>query len=490
MADVYLADQRSLKRQVAFKVLQHQFVGDERYVRRFHHEAQAAAALVHANIVQTHEVGCVDGVHFIAQEYVAGGNLRQWLGRNGPCDPKTAVNIMRQVAAALHKASQHGIVHRDIKPENIMLAKTGEVKVTDFGLARVVVGGETQNLGLTQDGSTMGTPLYMSPEQIEGRDLDPRSDIYSFGVTCYQMLAGRAPFEAETALGVAAQHLKSEPRRLEELRPDLPAELCTLVHKMLAKSPEHRQRSAAQVLQELRSLPMEGIEDSWPSGMEDWGSAPFPRDERRQAATQQLGHLMQTEAAQAVGKRRWACAFLGAGVCLLLGGLLAYLRREPPLLAVNPAEIPTIERKENAKEQYWHALFEPSEQAWLAVEEFFPMNNSPENDLYVCRAKRQLAALYRDRSREEDALRLYRELADEADDIELRALGLAGQASLESRLGDKTQVDQTLARLLKLEPALRERKRQFLDEVLNELDPKIRPGFERSLRELRDRDKR
>src|SRR5437899_1154884 len=136
MADVYLADQGSLRRQVAIKVLKSHLATDEGYVRRFHHEAQAAASLVHANIVQIHDAGYVDGIHYIAQEYVQGQNLREWLVRHGPADVKLAVTVLRQVAAALIKAAERGIVHRDVKPENIMIARTGEVKVADFGLAR------------------------------------------------------------------------------------------------------------------------------------------------------------------------------------------------------------------------------------------------------------------------------------------------------------------------------------------------------------------
>ena len=223
MADVYLAEQQSLRRQVAFKVLRRNLAGDETYVRRFHNEAQAAASLVHANIVQIYEVGCIDGVHFIAQEYVRGQNLKQLVARRGPLKVRMAINVMRQVAAALQRASSRGIIHRDIKPENIMLASTGEVKVADFGLARVA--GDEGRLNLTQVGLTLGTPLYMSPEQVEGRPVDPRTDLYSFGVTCYEMLTGQPPFHGDTALSVAVQHLKSEPPRLEDLRQDLPGAL-------------------------------------------------------------------------------------------------------------------------------------------------------------------------------------------------------------------------------------------------------------------------
>jgi serine/threonine protein kinase len=268
MAEVYLAEQDSLRRQVAIKVLKPSLALHDIYVRRFHHEARAAAKLVHANIVQIYEVGCVEGVHFIAQEYVAGQNLKQLLARSGTLDARLAFVIMRQVAAALQKAADQGIVHRDIKPENIMLSPSGEVKVADFGLARVAQTG--QQVDLTQVGVTMGTPLYMSPEQITGGNVDPRSDLYSLGVTCYQMLSGRPPFEAETSLALAMQHLKHEPRRLEDLRPDLPPALCRIVHKLLAKDPAHRFARPADLLAELRALQLEQGSEGWLAGLEEW----------------------------------------------------------------------------------------------------------------------------------------------------------------------------------------------------------------------------
>ncbi|HEY2826688.1 MAG TPA: serine/threonine-protein kinase, partial [Pirellulales bacterium] len=245
MADVYLAEQGSLRRQVALKILKRELADDHTYVRRFHMEAQAAASLVQANIVQIYEVGCIDGWHYIAQEYVDGQNLSQYITRSGSPPLKMAIAIMRQVSAALCKAAERGIVHRDIKPENIMLARSGEVKVADFGLARI--GGGEESLKLTQVGITMGTPLYMSPEQVEGRPLDPRSDIYSLGVTCYQMLAGQPPFRGETALSVAIQHVRTQPERLENLRPDLPPALCRIIHKMLAKDPAQRQQGPREL---------------------------------------------------------------------------------------------------------------------------------------------------------------------------------------------------------------------------------------------------
>jgi len=293
MADVYLAEQSALKRWVAIKILKPELANDKVYLKRFEREAQAAASLVHANIVQIHEVGHVDNYRYIVQEYVQGQNLREYLSRSGPPDLPHTLSIMCQVVAALAKAAERGVVHRDIKPENIMLTRAGEVKVADFGLARVSREGEAADL--TQVGITMGTPLYMSPEQVEGKLLDPRSDVYSFGVTCYHMLSGSPPFSGETALGVAVQHLKAEPQRLEIVRPDLPPALCRVVHKMLAKSPKDRYQSARELLRELRRLQLEQCGDNWPEDLPGWESVGFDLpDDPRISTARQLDGLMKT----------------------------------------------------------------------------------------------------------------------------------------------------------------------------------------------------
>ena len=250
MAVVYLAEQQSLRRQVAFKVLKGDLADDVTYVKRFQLEAQSAAALVHPHIVQIYDVGCIDGVHFIAQEFVPGGNLRDQIKRLGPLPARRAIHVMEQVASALAIAADRGIVHRDIKPENILLTTDDEVKVADFGLARQLREGAA--VDLTQVGVTMGTPLYMSPEQIEGKPLDSRSDIYSFGVTCYHMLAGKPPFEGETSLAVAVQHLERAAEPLASHRPDLPPDVCRAVHRMLEKAPHDRFRSPDEIVRAVR----------------------------------------------------------------------------------------------------------------------------------------------------------------------------------------------------------------------------------------------
>ena len=247
MAEVYLAEQVSLERKVALKILNADLAKEKSDIERFLREARAAARLIHAHIVQVYEVGQSDSIHYIAQEYVEGENLGQWITRIGPLDAAPFLKILGQVASALARAGDAGIVHRDIKPENLLLTSAGEVKVADFGLACAFEG--RQQPRLTEDGMTMGSPLYMSPEQIEGKPLDARSDIYSLGVTCFQILAGRPPFEADTSMNVALQHLRDMPPQLETLRPDLPPEICQIVDRMLAKDPQHRFSGGRAVLE-------------------------------------------------------------------------------------------------------------------------------------------------------------------------------------------------------------------------------------------------
>jgi serine/threonine-protein kinase len=250
MGQVYLARQLSLKRQVAVKILRTDLTANVTALRRFQLEAEAVARINHANIVQVYAIGETDGLNYMALEYVEGKNLREYLTKKGPPDLNIAFNIMRQVAAALQRAHEMGFVHRDIKPENILLTRKVEVKVADFGLSRCL--GDPQPIHLTQSGVTMGTPLYMSPEQVQGKQVDHRSDIYSFGVTCYHMLAGEPPFSGETPFEVALQHVQNEPKPLKEF--GIPDDLAGMVHKMMAKKADERFQSAKEILRDLTRL--------------------------------------------------------------------------------------------------------------------------------------------------------------------------------------------------------------------------------------------
>jgi len=455
MADVYLADQSALRRQVAVKVLKRHLAADQTYVKRFEREAQAAASLVHANIVQIYDVGHLGETYYIAQEYVQGLNLRQWLERNGAPELRLALVIMRQVAAALAKAGQQGIVHRDIKPENIMLTRTGEVKVADFGLARVAQDGQQANL--TEVGMTMGTPLYMSPEQVEGRPLDPRSDIYSFGVTCYQMLAGCSPFSGDTALSVALQHLRKQPDSLENHRPDLPAALCRVVHRMLAKNPEHRFQSALELLGELRRVQTTYLGDSWPdelptSTIEGPEAAATSHDE----ATRHLGKLMRTVSQAAVRRPRWGLWVLASFAAFVVGGALALVVfYEKPLLADTEKTPATVPKQETAVRQWYLARLLGTPEAWRSVIEYFPTDT-----YWVNHAKQQLALILLREEDREGALAIFEELASLGEsEAELRAFGLAGQAGVLTMNGEYRKsaavIDQLLPIADKLDPQMR-----------------------------------
>ncbi|MFM9966382.1 MAG: protein kinase domain-containing protein [Planctomycetaceae bacterium] len=259
MAEVWLAEQTSLKRQVAVKVMKPAVQADETCRKRFEQEAFATAGLNHPNIAQVYAIGEANGVRFIAQEYVAGMNMRDYILKKGPPPVHIAVHLMKQVAAALQAAAEKGIVHRDIKPENILLTRKGVAKVVDFGLAQLTQGGD---LRLTQAGMTMGTPLYMSPEQVQGLKVDQRSDLYSLGATFFHLLAGRPPFRGETALAVAYHQVHSPPPLLTDSRPDASNALSRIIQRLLAKPPDERFPSAQALLQELRGIEKRGDHES------------------------------------------------------------------------------------------------------------------------------------------------------------------------------------------------------------------------------------
>lgn len=467
MAEVYLAEQISLQRHVALKILRPELASDQTYIQRFQREAQAAASLVHPNIVQIHEVGCIDGIYYIAQEYVRGQNLKQHLSRHGPVDVKTALVIMHQVAAALSRAAEQGIVHRDIKPENIMISDRGEVKVADFGLARLVRRGDA--VELTQAGMTMGTPLYMSPEQIEGKPLDCRSDIYSFGVTCYQMLAGVPPFQGDTALSVAIQHLKKAPVPLEHRRPDLPPSLCRIVHKMLAKAREDRYQTPWELLQDLRPLEREYLGEVTPADLLPGELAASLGGERfEENPTRRLQAVMRSES------RKWTSVLILAVWVILVAGAywggrwLAHSWVDREKLGVSGGTEPLgVAKLESVGAQVLYALHTGSREAWEAVVRYFP-----EETYYVRRAKKQLAWIALMEGRDADAMKLLRELAEvDPTEPELRAFGLAGQYWLLVTQGRFAEAGEVLDTLLPLQnelddPAMRQLFRRALTDTL------------------------
>jgi serine/threonine protein kinase len=448
MADVYLARQASLERNVALKILRPELARDESYDRRFHREAQSAAKLVQANIVQVYEVKKVDGYHFISQEYIHGRNLRQYLDRHGAVEPVMAITVLRQCAAALQKAADHHVIHRDIKPENIMLSTAGEVKVTDFGLARV--NDDASRQALTQIGITMGTPLYMSPEQVEGGPLDSRSDIYSLGVTAYHMLAGHPPFEGDNALTIAVQQVKDEAPPLAGIRSDLPPELCELVHRMIAKDPAERPQTPSELLKELRKIKID-VDEDWDALIErlaatDTVASPEAPSysQAKLAATQQLQTVMRGNIRSWWKQPATIVLLVALAVGGLVAGTVAATQRPPSfVLDIGEADRNEIPRKASVKEQYesayWgtYALGSNEDQKriryWKAVAEYFPLSDAGENlnttKLYHRLAKTRLGEVYLNQRSLPEALEIYDELESQEDVTDhFRMMGSAGKA--------------------------------------------------------------
>lgn len=248
MADVYKAKCHRLNRFVAIKILKPEFSADESFVSKFRGEAQSCAGLTHPNIVSVFDVGDDGDLHYIVMELVEGITLKRFIERKGRLDIKEAVGIAIQIAMGLDVAHQNHVVHRDIKPQNIIISKEGKVKVADFGIARAV----SQTTTIDNYSQNIGSVHYLSPEQARGGYSDERSDIYSLGVTMYEMLAGHVPFTSDNAVSVALLHVHGEAQPLSEINPTVPPSLEKIVEKCMQKKPERRYMSTAELIQDLR----------------------------------------------------------------------------------------------------------------------------------------------------------------------------------------------------------------------------------------------
>ena len=253
MGAVYLADQLSISRKVALKVLHREFTRDHEFVQRFHQEARLAAALNHPAITTVFDFDQgEDGSLFIVMEYLEGTLLSEVIRRDGALDVGRAVRLGVQIADGLGAAHAAGVIHRDVKPQNIMVLTPGDrVKLMDFGIARM---GDTGAAHLTRAGALMGTPHYMAPEQIEGRPITVKTDIYAFGVVLYEMLTGTTPFNAPTSTAVLTKQLREPPAPLRRVRPEVSPLVEQVVMQALEKEPEWRQENMGDLARRLRAV--------------------------------------------------------------------------------------------------------------------------------------------------------------------------------------------------------------------------------------------
>lgn len=255
MGTVARAHDEVLNRTVAIKLLKDELAADAAGVERFRREARIAASLSHPGIAQVYDFGQEHGRSFIVMEFLQGEDLHSLMARQGRLDPPAAAQLVASAAGALHHAHQAGAIHRDIKPGNIFLTRSGEVKVTDFGIARAA-----NEVPLTVTGTIMGTFLYLSPEQALGEPITPASDIYSLGCVAYHLLTGRPPFEADSPAAISMAHVSKPPPSAREANPDVPADLDAAVSKALAKDPRARFSSAAAMASALRAAAGPGKE--------------------------------------------------------------------------------------------------------------------------------------------------------------------------------------------------------------------------------------
>ncbi|HEY6775704.1 MAG TPA: Stk1 family PASTA domain-containing Ser/Thr kinase [Thermoleophilaceae bacterium] len=318
MADVYLAEDTHLGRQVALKVLHRRFAQDQEFVERFRREAKSVAGLSHPNVVGVFDRGDHEGTYYIAMEHLPGRTLKEIVEAEAPLAQERAIDLGEQILQGAGYAHRHGVIHRDFKPHNVIVDQDGRAKVTDFGIARA---GASE---MTETGSIMGTAQYLSPEQAQGHAVAAASDLYSIGVMLYEMLAGRLPFEGESAVSVALKHLSEPPPPLSQFRPDVHPALEAVVMAALAKDPAQRWQSAeefAQGLEAARSQIDAGIDGA--EGLAAVAPVPLPAPppETIPAAN---GDGAAPPVAEPPRRRRWPWFTLGL-LALALAGFLLYL---------------------------------------------------------------------------------------------------------------------------------------------------------------------
>jgi eukaryotic-like serine/threonine-protein kinase len=354
MADVWLAEDAHLQRRVALKVLHKRFAQDREFVERFRREAEAAAGLQHPNIVAVFDRGEFEGTYYIAMQYVEGHTLKQLIDVG--LSPEQAVPQIRQVLEAARFAHRHGIVHRDLKPQNVIVNAEGVAAVTDFGIARAGVS------EITQTGSVMGTPHYLSPEQAQGMDTTAVSDLYSIGVMLYEALTGRVPFEGESAVAVAMKQVSQTPQRPSSINPRVSPALDAVVMRALEKDPGQRFQSADAF---IAALDQAMREPGAPGG----GTASFAPLPPVVAVPEEV---VEEEDPEEAARKRRRRIWLGVLAAILLGALIGYLAaRSTPT-----TDVPNVTGK-----QLEFAILQLERQGFKVGEEKFVERQAPRNEV-------------------------------------------------------------------------------------------------------------
>jgi eukaryotic-like serine/threonine-protein kinase len=332
MATVFKGTDTVLGRPVAVKVLSPQYAGDANFVARFRREAQSAARLNHTNLVSVYDTGTDDGVHFIVMEYVDAKTLADYLAGGGRIMPERAIEIAQAVCDALSMAHAHGIIHRDIKPANIMITPKGDVKVTDFGIARVISGADT----LAQTAAVLGTASYLSPEQAQSQSVDQRSDIYSLGVVLYEMVTGRPPFSGDSPVMVASKHVLEQPTPPSKLNSDVSPALEAVIMKAMSKNPDNRYQDADEMRADLERARLGQAVQATPLLPES------ARTQRIAATGPPTAVLPPVEPGDGERRRWWIPALIVLLILAILGGGLYLLASS--LLSTNttPVKVPDV----------------------------------------------------------------------------------------------------------------------------------------------------
>ena len=249
MAYVYRCTDTIDDREVAVKILKDEFLNNEEFIRRFKNESKAIAMLSHPNIVKVYDVSFGDMIQYIVMEYIDGITLKEYIGQQGVLDWREALHLTTQILRALQHAHNKGVVHRDIKPHNIMLLQDGTIKVTDFGIARLT---DTQTKTMTEQ--AIGSVHYIAPEQARGSKTDGKSDIYSVGVMLYEMITGKLPFDADSAVSVALMQLQSTPEMPRKINPSIPIGLEQITMHAMQKNPEDRYQTTAEMISDIEAF--------------------------------------------------------------------------------------------------------------------------------------------------------------------------------------------------------------------------------------------